>query len=83
MLHRADRWACLCSFQACNPVQVSVATRGPSCQSWTPSAAVSGHANAAVGSASIAPLSPSVSLKDDQLFLLKGSDGYWECVKRR
>ncbi|TWW68309.1 Zinc finger protein 395 [Takifugu flavidus] len=35
-------------YQACNPVQVSVATRGPSCQSWTLSTSVSGPANTAV-----------------------------------
>ncbi|XP_051264585.1 zinc finger protein 395b isoform X2 [Dicentrarchus labrax] len=30
-------------YQACSPVQVSVASRSPSCQGWTPSA--SGHSN--------------------------------------
>ncbi|CAG12992.1 unnamed protein product, partial [Tetraodon nigroviridis] len=36
-------------YQACNPVQVSVATRGPSYQSWTPSPSVPAHTNTPVG----------------------------------
>lgn len=32
-------------YQACSPVQVSVASRSPSCQGWSPSTSVSGHSN--------------------------------------
>ncbi|XP_070706022.1 zinc finger protein 395b isoform X2 [Pempheris klunzingeri] len=32
-------------YQACGPVQVSVATRSPSCQGWTPSTSISGQSN--------------------------------------
>lgn len=36
-------------LQACSPVQVSVVSRGPGCQAWTPSPSVSGHNNTPVG----------------------------------
>ncbi|XP_022063572.1 zinc finger protein 395b isoform X1 [Acanthochromis polyacanthus] len=32
-------------YQACSPVQVSVAPRSPGSQGWTPSSSVSGHSN--------------------------------------
>nr|XP_046229628.1 zinc finger protein 395b isoform X2 [Scatophagus argus] len=32
-------------YQACSPVQVSVASRGPNCQGWTPSSSISGQSN--------------------------------------
>lgn len=32
-------------YQACSPVQISVASRSPGCQAWTPSTSVSGHSN--------------------------------------
>ncbi|XP_029352422.1 zinc finger protein 395b [Echeneis naucrates] len=32
-------------YQACSPIQVSVAPRSPGCQGWTPTAPVSGHNN--------------------------------------
>ncbi|KAL7388290.1 hypothetical protein ABVT39_010857 [Epinephelus coioides] len=37
-------------YQACSPVQVSVAPRSPGCQGWTPSASISGHSNTPEGS---------------------------------
>ncbi|XP_047430289.1 zinc finger protein 395b isoform X2 [Mugil cephalus] len=36
-------------YQACSPVQVSVASRSPSSQGWTPSTSASGHSNTPVG----------------------------------
>ncbi|XP_042359375.1 zinc finger protein 395b [Plectropomus leopardus] len=50
-------------YQACGPVQVSVAPRSPGCQGWTPSASVSGHNNTPV----VKPRCRSVSVGEQWL----------------
>ncbi|KAK1888780.1 Zinc finger protein 395 [Dissostichus eleginoides] len=50
-------------YQACSPVQVSVASRTPGCQGWNPSASVSGHSNTPV----VKPRCRSVSVGEQWL----------------
>ncbi|XP_040016573.2 zinc finger protein 395b isoform X3 [Gasterosteus aculeatus] len=50
-------------YQACSPVQVSEASRSPSCQGWTPSAPISGHSNTPV----VKPRCRSVSVGEQWL----------------
>ncbi|XP_040921033.1 zinc finger protein 395b isoform X1 [Toxotes jaculatrix] len=50
-------------YQACSPVQVSVAPRSPGCQGWTPAASVSGHSNTAM----VKPRCRSVSVGEQWL----------------
>ncbi|XP_045917261.1 zinc finger protein 395b isoform X1 [Micropterus dolomieu] len=50
-------------YQACSPVQVSVASRSPGCQGWTPSASVSGHSSTPM----IKPRCRSVSVGEQWL----------------
>ncbi|KAG8011103.1 hypothetical protein GBF38_005762 [Nibea albiflora] len=58
-------------YQACSPVQVSVTTRSPGCQGWTPTASVSGHSNTPVGlediSLMVKPRCRSVSVGEQWL----------------
>ncbi|KAM7368244.1 hypothetical protein PAMP_014484 [Pampus punctatissimus] len=50
-------------YQACSPVQVSVASRSPACQAWTTSTTVSGHSNTAM----VKPRCRSVSVGEQWL----------------
>ncbi|XP_068564807.1 zinc finger protein 395b isoform X2 [Cebidichthys violaceus] len=50
-------------YQACSPVQVSVAPRSPGCQGWTPSTSVTGHSNTPV----VKPRCRSVSVGEQWL----------------
>ncbi|XP_054474517.1 zinc finger protein 395b isoform X2 [Anoplopoma fimbria] len=50
-------------YQACSPVQVSVAPRSPGVQGWTPSTSVSGHSNTPV----VKPRFRSVSVGEQWL----------------
>ncbi|XP_056284401.1 zinc finger protein 395b [Pseudoliparis swirei] len=50
-------------YQACSPVQVSVASRSPGCQGLTPSTTVSGHSNTPV----VKPRCRSVSVGEQWL----------------
>ncbi|XP_063758905.1 zinc finger protein 395b isoform X2 [Eleginops maclovinus] len=50
-------------YQACSPVQVSVAPMTPGCQGWTPSTSVSGHSNTPV----VKPRCRSVSVGEQWL----------------
>ncbi|XP_076612325.1 zinc finger protein 395b isoform X2 [Chaetodon auriga] len=50
-------------YQACSPVQVSVASRSPACQGWTPSTSVSGHSIAPM----VKPRCRSVSVGEQWL----------------
>lgn len=50
-------------YQACSPVQVSVASRTPECEGWNPSASVSGHSNTPV----VKPRCRSVSVGEQWL----------------
>ncbi|XP_037607429.1 zinc finger protein 395b isoform X3 [Sebastes umbrosus] len=50
-------------YQACSPVQVSVAPTSPGCQGWTPSTSFSGHSNTPV----VKPRCRSVSVGEQWL----------------
>ncbi|CAG5927875.1 zinc finger protein 395b isoform 1-T2 [Menidia menidia] len=50
-------------YQACSPVQVSMAPKSPCSQGWTPSASVSGHSNAQM----VKPRCRSVSVGEQWL----------------
>ncbi|KAM8831450.1 zinc finger protein 395b isoform 1-T1 [Spinachia spinachia] len=51
------------SEQACNPVQVSEASRSPGCRAWTPPTSIAGHSNSPV----VKPRCRSVSVGEQWL----------------
>ncbi|XP_022623472.1 zinc finger protein 395-like isoform X2 [Seriola dumerili] len=71
-------------YQACSPIQVSVAPRSPGCQGWTPATSVSSHSNTPM----VKPRCRSVSvgeqwLQQNRLQTMSASPSRTHCSFRK